>query len=70
MIAILTIELGLLTPPFGMVIFAMKAALPDDVKVEEIFLGVAPFFFMLLVALAIIVIFPEISLFLPRILLG
>lgn len=70
MIAILTIELGLLTPPFGMVIFAMKAALPDDVKVEEIFLGVAPFFFMLLVALAIIIIFPEISLFLPRILLG
>jgi TRAP-type C4-dicarboxylate transport system permease large subunit len=40
------------------------------VKVEEIFLGVAPFFFMLLVALAIIIIFPEISLFLPRILLG
>lgn len=70
MIAILTIELGLLTPPFGMVIFAMKASLPDDVKVEEIFLGVAPFFVMLLVALALIVIFPEISLFLPRILLG
>ena len=29
MIAIVAIEIGLLTPPFGMVVFAMKAALPD-----------------------------------------
>jgi tripartite ATP-independent transporter DctM subunit len=70
MVATLTIELGLLTPPFGMVVFAMKASLPDDVRVEEIFLGAAPFFFMLLAALAIVIIFPEISLFLPRMLLG
>ena len=70
MIAILTIELGLLTPPFGMVVFAMKASLPPDVKIEEIFLGSAPFFFMLLLALALIIIFPEISLFIPRLLLG
>ena len=70
MIAILTIELGLLTPPFGMVVFAMKASLPPDVKIEEIFLGSAPFFAMLLLALAAIVTFPEISLFIPRLLLG
>lgn len=70
MIAIVTIELGLLTPPFGMVVFAMKASLPPDVKIEEIFLGAAPFFVMLLVALALVIVFPEISLFLPRLLLG
>lgn len=70
MVAIVAIELGLLTPPFGMVIYAMKAALPDDVKIEEIFLGAAPFFVMLLFALALVIIFPEISLFLPRLLLG
>jgi C4-dicarboxylate transporter, DctM subunit len=70
MISILTIELGLLTPPFGMVVFAMKAALPDDVTIEEIFVGSAPFFFMLLFALAIIVMFPQISLFFPKLLLG
>ena len=69
-VAILTIELGLLTPPFGMVVFAMKAALPEDVSVEEIFLGSAPFFVMLLLALAIIIAVPEISLFFPRLLLG
>ncbi len=70
MIAIIAIEMGLLTPPFGMVIFAMKAALPEDVRVEEIFLGSAPFFFMLFVVLGLIIAFPEISLFLPRLLLG
>ncbi|TCT03986.1 TRAP transporter large permease [Aquabacter spiritensis] len=70
MIAILTIEIGLLTPPFGMVIFAMKASLPADVKIEDIFIGVAPFFAMLFVALALIVIFPQISLFFPKLLLG
>jgi tripartite ATP-independent transporter DctM subunit len=70
MIAIVTIELGLLTPPFGMVVFAMKASLPDDVRIEDIFLGVAPFFFTLLIALAIVMAFPEVSLFLPRLLIG
>jgi C4-dicarboxylate transporter, DctM subunit len=70
MIAILTIELGLLTPPFGMVVFAMKAALPPDVTIEEIFAGSAPFFFMLLVALGIIIAFPQVSLFIPTLLLG
>jgi TRAP-type C4-dicarboxylate transport system permease large subunit len=64
------VELGLLTPPFGMVVFAMKAALPDDVRVEDIFLGCAPFFAALLASLALVIAFPEISHFLPRLLLG
>jgi C4-dicarboxylate transporter DctM subunit len=70
MIAIVTIELGLLTPPFGMVVFAMKASLPPDVRIEEIFLGSAPFFVVLLLALALVIAFPQISLFIPRLLLG
>jgi TRAP-type C4-dicarboxylate transport system permease large subunit len=70
MIAIVTIELGLLTPPFGMVVFAMKASLPPDVRIEEIFLGSAPFFVVLLLALALVIAFPEISLFIPRLLIG
>jgi tripartite ATP-independent transporter DctM subunit len=70
MIAIVAVEIGLLTPPFGMVVFAMKAALPDDVKIEEIFRGCVPFFAALLVALALVIAFPEISHFLPRLLFG
>jgi tripartite ATP-independent transporter DctM subunit len=64
-VAIVTIEIGLLTPPFGMVIFAMKSALGDEVKIEEIFAGSMPFMLMLLVALAIIIAFPILSTFLP-----
>jgi C4-dicarboxylate transporter, DctM subunit len=70
MIAILSIELGLLTPPFGMVVFAMKSALPNSVSIEDIFRGSAPFFGMLLLALALIIAFPQISLFFPRLLIG
>jgi tripartite ATP-independent transporter DctM subunit len=70
MIAIVAVELGLLTPPFGMVVFAMKAALPDDVRIEEIFLGAAPFFIVLVLALGLVIAFPQISHFVPRLLLG
>jgi len=70
MVSILAIELGQLTPPFGMVVFAMKASLPPDVRVEEIFLGAAPVFVVLRVALALVIAFPQISLFIPRLLLG
>jgi tripartite ATP-independent transporter DctM subunit len=64
-VAIVTIEIGLLTPPFGMVVFAMKSALGDEAKIEEIFAGSTPFMLMLLIALAIIIAFPILSTFLP-----
>jgi TRAP-type C4-dicarboxylate transport system permease large subunit len=58
MIAIVTIELGLLTPPFGMVVFAMKASLPPDVPSRRFSLGSAPPFAVLLLALALEIAFP------------
>jgi len=64
-VAIVTIEIGLLTPPFGMVVFAMKSALGDEAKIEEIFAGSTPFMLMLIIALAIIIAFPILSTFLP-----
>ncbi|MGH1420038.1 MAG: TRAP transporter large permease [Hyphomicrobiaceae bacterium] len=67
-IAIVTIEIGLLTPPFGMVIFAMKAVLPDDVKIEEIYLGTAPFLLVLLLVLAVLVWAPGLTLWAPNLL--
>lgn len=69
-VVIITIELGLLTPPFGMVVFAMKAALPDSVQLEDIYAGAAPFLLVLLVTLALIIMFPQLSLFVPNLLFG
>jgi C4-dicarboxylate transporter, DctM subunit len=68
MVAIVAVELGLLTPPFGMVVFAMKASLSGDVRVEEIFAGVAPFLIALLVALALLIALPGLTTFLPNLL--
>ena len=67
-LAILVIELGLLTPPFGIVIFAMKSALPNDVSLEDIYIGAAPFLIVLLIVVGILLAFPQITLFLPQML--
>ncbi len=64
-VSIVAIEIGLLTPPFGMVVFAMKSSLGEKVKIEEIFEGSLPFLFLLALALAIIITFPILSTWLP-----
>jgi tripartite ATP-independent transporter DctM subunit len=64
-VAILSIEIGLLTPPFGMVAFAMKSAIGKTVQVEEIFAGVVPFILLLGLALGVIIAFPQLSTWLP-----
>ena len=66
MVSILAIELGQLTPPCGMVVYAMKAAMPAETTIDEIFSASKPFFVVLLVALAVIIGFPQITLWLPK----
>jgi len=68
MVSILAIELGQLTPPFGMVVFAMKAAMPTETTIDEIFSGSMPFFFVLIGALCLIIAVPQITLWLPKLL--
>lgn len=69
-VVIVTVEIGLITPPFGMVVFAMKASLPDDVRLEDIFMGSMPFLVMLFGAVALLIAFPQITLWLPNLLFG
>ncbi len=64
-VSIVAIEIGLLTPPFGMVVFAMKSALGGKATIEEIFIGSFPFIIMLGISLVIIMCFPILSTFLP-----
>lgn len=64
-VSILAIEIGLLTPPFGMVAFAMKSAIGKTVQVEEIFAGAMPFIVLLGLSLGIVVAFPKLSTWLP-----
>jgi tripartite ATP-independent transporter DctM subunit len=69
MVSIVAIEIGMLTPPFGIVGFSMKAALGDNVKVEDIFAGSMPFMIMLLFALAVVVAYPPISTWFPSVIM-
>jgi len=64
-IVVLVVEMGLLTPPFGMVPFAMKSALKDRAKIEEIFSGSVPFLLMMAIAVVILMVFPQIITWIP-----
>ncbi len=61
----ITIEMGLLTPPFGMVIFVMKSTIGEGVDIEDIFRGIIPFLLMMIGTLAILVAFPVLCTWLP-----
>jgi len=68
-IALIVVELGLITPPVGMNVFVISA-LAEDVPMRQTFLGVMPFFCAELLRVALIVAFPAIVLILPRLLSG
>ena len=63
---ILAIETGLLTPPFGILVFTVKAAVPDrSVTLAENFRGSIPYWIVLLVVVVALAAFPELATFLP-----
>jgi len=57
------LELALITPPVGMNLFTLKAV--SHAPIGEIIRGVAPYFLLLVFGLALIMIFPQLALFLP-----
>ncbi len=68
-LALIVVELGLITPPVGMNVFIISAQ-SRDVPMRETFIGVMPFFFAELIRVAILIAFPVITLWLPRLLSG
>lgn len=63
-LVVIMVELGVVTPPIGVNVFAI-AAMAKDVPMYDIFRGILPFWIAYVVLIALIVIFPQISLFLP-----
>ncbi len=62
MIGILIVEAGLLTPPFGLVVYAVKSVVPNkEVTMAQIFLGATPYVFLLIFVSALIYFFPPIA---------
>jgi C4-dicarboxylate transporter, DctM subunit len=58
--------IGSVSPPFAMNCFVMKAALGDQVEMTDIFAGSLPFCVLMVFILLIFYMFPELSLWLPR----
>ncbi|MEJ8575061.1 TRAP transporter large permease [Microbaculum marinum] len=64
-IIVMTVELGLITPPVGMNVFVLNS-LARDIPLQRIFAGVMPFVLMDVFRLALLVAFPILVLFLPN----
>nr|WP_272210297.1 TRAP transporter large permease subunit [Marinicella sp. W31]MDC2876165.1 TRAP transporter large permease subunit [Marinicella sp. W31] len=66
-LTVVAVEVGLLTPPFGLSVYIIKSAIADQsLKVSDIFRGALPFVGAMLVSLALIVAFPSIATWLAR----
>ena len=68
-IALIVVELGLITPPVGLNVFIINS-LAREVPMVETFKGVMPFFLVEILRVALLIFFPAITLFLPRLLNG
>ncbi len=66
-IALIVVELGLITPPVGLNVFIVHSLAPD-VPMNRTFKGIVPFFLSAIIRVGLIVAFPAITLFLPRLL--
>lgn len=60
------IEIAAITPPVGLNLYAVLAAADGKIRAGALFKGVLPFILIEFVILALIIIFPEIVLYLPR----
>lgn len=58
-ICLFTIEMGLITPPVGLNVYAVKGVAEKDITLEELFRGALWFFFMELFVLALVMLFPS-----------
>ncbi len=61
-VTVIAVEIGLLTPPFGISVYVIKATLDDpEIGLKDIFLGAAPFAAMMLICLGLVIAFPIIA---------
>ena len=69
-IMLINFEMGLITPPFGMLLFVMKGVAPDDITIKDICWATFPFILLYIVAMIIIIAWPQLALWIPNLLSG
>ena len=66
----ITTQIAYMTPPFGYNLFLMRAMAPPEITLKDIYISILPFVVVMIAALAIVMIFPEIALWLPNTIYG
>ena len=65
---LICMQLGLLTPPFGLLLFTMKGVAPPGITMNEVFRAALPYVWFGLLVLLLVFLFPPIATWLPRLL--
>jgi tripartite ATP-independent transporter DctM subunit len=62
----ITTQIAYMTPPFGYNLFLMRAMAPPEISLQDIYRSIIPFVLIMVVALALVMAFPQIALWLPE----
>ncbi len=63
---VVNLQMSLLTPPFGIAIFYMKGVVPPEVTMGSLIRSVVPFVLLIMIALVLVAVFPQLALWLPE----
>ena len=66
----ITCQIAYITPPFGYNLFLMRAMAPPQITLVDIYRSIWPFFFLMILTMIIIMVFPQIALYLPNLYYG
>jgi len=66
---VIVLEMGLISPPVGINVFVVKGLVPD-VPLAKVFEGILPFWLAMIVCLILLILFPQIALFIPNRMIG
>ena len=66
----ITTQIAYMTPPFGYNLFLMRAMAPKEIGIKDIYVSIIPFVFVMAFALALIMVFPQIAMWLPNYIYG
>ncbi len=62
----ITCQIAYMTPPFGYNLFLMRAMAPKEVSLADIYRSIVPFVLLMILGLAIVIVYPQIALWLPE----
>jgi len=66
---VVNMEMGLMTPPFGFTLFYMKAVVPPEITMGDLYRCIWPFVALQALGLALVMIFPQLALWLPSLMI-